>query len=183
MSRKWFSLILITLTVTVLTVAMHTMAARADPGSTPSVVAEETAHTRREIQSDIDSPTISFIDSPAATCYRASVGTCYIEWSYLSVSASASQYIISMTVSIDNRLRAYHSGFFQTAMYIPGDMYAPGFKVACGQRGASGIPELGYSYNYVIRAAETGGLKAANYGTVTCPADKGVVFLPFVTRQ
>jgi hypothetical protein len=126
---------------------------------------------------------ISFIDSPAATCYRASAGTCYIEWSYFSVSASASQYVISMTVSIDDRVRAYHSGFFQTSMYIPGDMLEPGFKVACDWRGASGVPELGYTYNYVIRAAETGGLKFANYGTVTCPADKGMVFLPFVTKH
>lgn len=183
MSRKWFSLVLIVLTVTALTVAVHTMAARADPGSTPIVVAEETVHTRREIEADINSPTISFIDSPSATCYRASVGTCYIAWNYLYVSAAPSQYIISMTVSINDHLRAYHTGFFQTDMYIPGDMLRPGFKVACGWRGASGMPELGYSYNYVIRAVETGGLSATNYGTVTCPADKGMVFLPFVTRQ
>jgi len=62
-------------------------------------------------------------------------------------------------------------------------MLKPGFKVACGWRGASGVPELGYSYNYVIRAAETGGLKSANYGMITCPADAGMVFLPFVTRH
>ena len=96
------------------------------------------------------------------------------------VSASTSQYIISMTVSIDGQLRAYHAGFFQTSMYIPGDMLRPGFKVACGWRGASGAPELGYSYDYVIRAAETGGLKAANYGRITCPADAGTAFLPVI---
>lgn len=187
MSRKWLSLAMVALAVTALAVAASALVARADQGSTPTVIVEEAAQTRREIQSeiqlDIESPTISFIDSPSATCYQASVGTCYIEWSYLSVSASASQYIISMTVSIDNRIRAYHSGFFQTSMYIPSDMLEPGFKVPCGWPGASGVPELGYAYNYVIRAAETGGLKAANYGTVTCPADKGMVFLPFVMRQ
>jgi hypothetical protein len=187
MSHKWLSLAMITLTVTAMAVAASTLVARADRGPTPVVIAEGTAETRREIQSEIqsdtESPTISFIDSPSATCYRASVGTCYIGWSYLYVSASSSQYIISMTVSINNHIRAYHSGFFQTSMYIPGAMLEPGFKVPCGWRGASGVPELGYSYNYVIRAAETGGLKAANYGTVTCPADKGTIFLPFVTRQ
>jgi hypothetical protein len=36
-------------------------------------------------------------------------------------------------------------------------MLEPGFKVACGWRGASGAPELGYSYNYMIRTVETGG--------------------------
>jgi hypothetical protein len=169
--------------VTALAFTANTLVARADQGTTPTVIAEGTTQTRREVQSNGQSPTISFIDSPAATCYRFSVGTCYIEWSYLSVSASASQYIISMTVSIDNRVRAYHSGFFQTSMYIPGDMLKPGFKVACGWRGASGVPELGYAYNYVIRAAETGGLKSANYGIVTCPADRGTIFLPFVLKH
>jgi len=67
-------------------------------------------------------------------------------------------------------------------MYIPSDMLMPGFKVACGWRGAGDMPGLGYSYDYVIRAAETGGLKAANYGTVTCPADVGTVFMSVVRR-
>jgi len=183
MLRKWLSLAMVALTVTALAVAVITLVARADQVPAPIVIAEETTEARREIQAEIESPTISFIDSPSATCYRASVGTCYIEWSYLYVSASASQYIISMTVSIDDRIRAYHSGFFQNSMYIPGDMLEPGFKVACGWPGASAAPELGYSYNYVIRAAETGGLKSANYGSVTCPADKGVVFLPLVTKH
>lgn len=183
MSRQWLSLAMVALTVTALAVAVSTLVARADQVPAPTVIAEETAEARREIESEIDAPTISFIDSPSATCYRTSVGTCYIEWSYLSVSASASQYIISMTMSIDDRIRAYHTGFFQNSMYIPGDMLEPGFKVPCGWPGASGVPGLGYTYNYVIRAAETGGLTSANYGAVTCPADKGVVFLPLVTKH
>ena len=137
---------------------------------------------RREIQSatEIEQPTISFIDSPSATCYQpdTSRNTCYIEWSYLYVSASASQYIISMTVSIDNRLVAYHSGFFQTSMYIPDDMVGHGFKVACGPRNASG---LGKTYAYTLRARETGGLGAANYGSVTCPGVY-LVYAPLVRR-
>ncbi len=182
MSRKWFSLAMVALTVIALAIAANTLVARAAKGAAPHVNSEGTAQMRPEIQADEQSPTLSFIESPGATCYRSSVGTCYLAWSYLSVSASPSQYIISMTVSINDRVRAYHAGFFQTAMYIPGDMLKPGFKVACGWRGASGVPELGYVYNYVIRAAETGGSKSASYGTITCPADAGTVFLPFVTR-
>jgi len=174
---------MVALTVIALAIAANTLVARAAKGSAPVVISEAADQIRREIEADVQSPAISFIDSPSPTCYRSSVGTCYLEWSYLSVSASPSQYIISMTVSINDRVRAYHSGFFQTSMYIPGDMLTPGFKVPCGWRGASGAPELGYAYNYVIRAAETGGLKSANYGTVSCPADAGMVFLPFVTRQ
>lgn len=182
MTRKWLNLAVVALTVLMLAIAANTLGARAAKGSAPIVISEGTAQVRREILADEQSPAISFIDSPGATCYRSSVGTCHLTWSYLSVSASPSQYVISMTVSINDRVRAYHSGFFQTSMYIPGDMLAPGFKVACGWPGASGAPELGYAYAYVIRAAETGGLKSANYGAVTCPADAGVVFLPLVMK-
>jgi len=151
-------------------------------GTISPVISEEAHGARREIQAatEIEQPTISFIDSPSATCYQpdSSRNTCYIEWSYLYVSASASQYIISMTVSIDNRLVAYHSGFFQTSMYIPSDMMGRGFKVACGLRNASG---LGNSYAYTLRARETGGLDAANYGSVTCPGVY-LLYAPLIRR-
>jgi hypothetical protein len=146
------------------------------------VLSEEAYGQRREIQaaSEIEQPTISFIDSPAATCYQPdrSHNTCTIEWNYLYVSASSSQYIISMTASIDNHLVAYHSGFFQTSMYIPGDMVSHGFKVACGSRDTSG---LGNTYAYTLRARETGGLSAANYGSVTCPGVY-LVYAPSIRR-
>ncbi len=120
-----------------------------------------------------DAPDISFIDSPTAQCYQPEQhkDTCYIQWYYQYVTASSGQYIISMTVDIDNRMRAYYSGFFQTAMIVPPDMSTPGFEVRCGTPGSGGNPNLGMSYSYVIRARETGGLGAANYGSVTCPFD------------
>ena len=128
---------------------------------------------QRERQGDPNAPLISFIDSPSATCYQPVRHTdiCYVQWQYLNVTASSSQYIISMTVEIDGKFRAYYGGFFQTSMYIPGDMSAPGFRVTCGPPGAGGNPSLGSAYSYTLRARETGGLKAANYGTVYCPAD------------
>ena len=136
---------------------------------------------RREIEpAGVESPAISFIDSPSASCYQpvASEDTCYITWSYLYVSAGTSQYVISMTISIDNRLRAYHAGFFQTSMYVPGDFFGRGFRVSCGPRGANGA---GKTYAYTLRARETGGLSAANYGSVTCPGVEKV-YLPVIKR-
>jgi hypothetical protein len=145
-------------------------------------IVEEAHGNRREIQmsTEIERPAISFIDSPSATCTQpdSSRNTCYIEWNYLYVTASTSQYIVSMTVTINNRLMAYHSGFFQTSMYIPSDMFGGGFKVACGPRNADG---LGNTYAYTLRALETGGLSAANYGSVTCPGVH-LVHLPLVKR-
>lgn len=146
------------------------------------LIAEEANGNRREVQAaaEIDQPTISFIDSPSATCYQpvSSRNDCYISWSYLYVTAATSQYIISMTVDIDNHLRALHSGFFQTSIYIPSDLYGRGFKVACGPRGPNG---LGKTYPYTLRARETGGLSAANYGSVQCPGAY-LVYIPIVRR-
>jgi hypothetical protein len=146
------------------------------------LLVQEADGNRHEVQAaaEIEQPTISFIDSPSATCYQPdpSQNTCYIEWTYLYVTASTSQYIISMTVSLDNHIVAYHSGFFQTSMYIPDDMVGHGFKVACGPRNAIG---LGKTYAYTLRARETGGLSAANYGSVTCPGVY-MVNLPLIRR-
>ena len=139
----------------------------------------------REAGADPQSPNISFIESPSPMCYRQaeSTGACYIQWRYLSVTAASGSNVISMTVAIDGHVRAYHSGFFQAAMYIPGEMTAPGYRVTCGAEGSSGIEGWGRTYAYTIRARETGGLSAANYGTVTCPADTVRVFLPSTLRH
>jgi hypothetical protein len=181
MQSNWRTTQLSRLIIIGLVLAASALVVRA-AGLIGPVIAEEAAGNRREIQSDaeINQPNISFIDSQSATCDQpdTSRNDCYITWNYLYVTASTSQYIISLTVNIDSRLRAYHSGFFQTYMYIPGDVYGRGFKVACGPRDAMG---LGNTYAYTLRARETGGLGAANYGSVRCPGIY-LVYTPIVRR-
>jgi hypothetical protein len=159
------------------------LGSQAGPSIAATPVSADLPH--REVSDDIESPTISFIDSPSATCYRPIVatGACYIQWNYLNVTAASGSYVVSMTVTIDDHLRAYHSGFFQTSMYIPADMTAPGYKVTCGVPGSGGTDEWGNTYSYVIRARDTDGLKAANYGFVTCPADVVTNFAPFLRKN
>ena len=132
---------------------------------------QDTNH--READGDCLSPTSSFIDSPSPTCSLPKPGTnvCYIDWSYIYVAASSGQYIITSTITLDGGVRAYVGGFFQSYMYLPGTMLAPGFQVPCGTPGTGELSDWGASYAYTIRARETGGLSAANYGTVTCPFD------------
>ncbi len=134
----------------------------------------------REIEGGGSAPDISLIANPSATCTNPvpKTGICYLNWYYFYVTASPSRYIISMTLSIDNQTRLSSVGFFQTDMYIPGDMLKPGFKVACGRLGADGEPALGNAYNYVVRARETSGLTTTNYGLVYCPADLTHIYLP-----
>lgn len=121
-----------------------------------------------------DTPSISFIDSPTATCYRPQeLGqSCVIQWNYLYVTAGESQYILDLTVEIEGRLRAAYSGFFQISLFAPSPMVFPGYWVICGQPGAGGDPTRGRLVSYTIRARETGGLSSANYGSVLCPATR-----------
>ncbi len=189
MKRKWISGLAGLLAAAALLTLLFVAVGAAQAPQRETEVQPDSAETppqQRERDTAPDVPTISFIDSPTANCYRPVTETsdaCYIEWPYMYVTASASQYIISMTVEIDGRKRAYYSGFFQTIMYAPGDMYLPGFKVSCGAPGSNPIPGLGKSYSYTIRARESGGLSAANYGSVTCPAGPRKVFLPLAMRR
>ncbi len=115
---------------------------------------------------------ISFIDSPSATCYALTPGRdeCFLQWEHLSVSTATPDYLIELTLTIDGAFRAIHSGFFQRSIYVPADFYQPGFRVDCGRPGDSGDPTLGLTHSYAVRARDTKGLSAANYGVATCPA-------------
>src|SRR3972149_549387 len=174
MSRKWLGALVGSLA---LAGVLGTLVAHGTPEPQAALLATATSVSadlpRREVSGNVESPAISFIDSPSPMCYRpvAGTGACYIQWNYLYVTADSGSYVISMTVTIDNRLRAYHSGFFQSSMFIPGDMTAPGYRVTCGAPGSGGTAELGKTYTYALRARETTGLTAANFGSVTCPAD------------
>ncbi|MCU0522130.1 MAG: hypothetical protein MUF84_15735 [Anaerolineae bacterium] len=118
-----------------------------------------------------DAVNIGFIDSPTAMCYQPNPAqdVCYINWYYLSVSASPN-YMITMTVTLNPRAVSHYQGFFQTSMYAPFNMHGQGFKVACGALGAGGNPVLGNAYAYTIRARDSANLQSANYGTAYCPA-------------
>jgi hypothetical protein len=117
-------------------------------------------------------PNIGFIDSPTAVCYQPNhnQNVCYINWYYMSVSASPN-YVITMTATLNTYGPVAHAqGFFQTSMYLPYNMLGDGFRVACGALGSGGNPSLGAAYAYTIRARDSAGLGSANYGTVYCPA-------------
>jgi hypothetical protein len=131
----------------------------------------------------VASPNISFIDSPTASCElpRSGTGDCYITWPYLYINGDPN-YIITMTIGIDDKPRARFDGFFQTSMYVPAEMMD--FRVACGAPGSGGDPNVGLTHSFVIRARDSSGLGAANYGTVTCPADEPrLTYLPMIPKS
>ena len=133
-------------------------------------------------QPAVESPDISFIDSQTAACElaRANTGVCYMTWSYLYAYADPN-YMITMTGEIDGKKRARYQGFFQTSMYVPSEMLV--FRVACGAPGSGGFPNLGMNHSYTLRARDSAGLGAANYGSVTCPADEPLrIYLPLLRK-
>jgi hypothetical protein len=151
---------------------------QADSGSGGDTVlnSETQGESQRQISAPIgltapEQPNIGFIDSPSATCYQPDPAKdeCYVSWYYLSVDASPN-YMITMTLSLNNKNVAHVQGFFQTSMYVPYSMLGDGFKVACGSKGAGGNIQLGNAYAYTVRARDSANLSSANYGTVYCPA-------------
>lgn len=131
----------------------------------------------RQIESDsqIDDaqmPLISFIDAPSPSCYQPdpSRDECYLTWYYMYVEAAPATYMITMTVTLNDFGPVAHThGFFQSNMYIPYSMLGDGFRVACGSPGAGGNPTLGNAYGYSIRARDSNGARAANFGAIYCP--------------
>ena len=133
-------------------------------------------------QPAVDPPDISLIDSPTASCVlpRANTGVCFVTWSYMYASADPN-YIITMTVGIDDKARGRYNGFFQTSMYVPSELLV--FRVACGAPGSGGNPNYGMNHIYTLRARDSSGLSAANYGSVTCPADEPRrIYLPVLSK-
>lgn len=119
-----------------------------------------------------DSPDIGFIDSSTPICYQPdpTQNVCYVNWYYLYVESAPATYMVTMTITLNNRTITNIQGFFQSSMYVPHTMYDRGFRVECGPLGSGGKPNLGKSYNYTIRARDSNGLGATNSGTIFCPA-------------
>jgi hypothetical protein len=165
-----------------LAMPVREMAAQTSPqGSTQNhrEMTEVEGENTREVSppsSEAPVPLISFIDSPGASCYQpnSAQNICYINWYYISVTADPN-YMVYMNVLINDRLVARYHGFFQTSMFIPFNMNGGGFRVTCGSPGSGGNPEMGRAYSWTIRAEDTATLKAANYGTVYCPAFRGAI--------
>jgi hypothetical protein len=149
--------------------SVHTMHEACAEGIVEVCEADET--TIRETSF----PTIGFIESPDAYCYKPDLrrDECYITWGDIFVDAAPAGYMIDLNIIIDGRLVARNHGFFQNTMNIPTGMHGNGFKVKCGKPvdhdDDPETPELGNRYEYSIRARDSSGVKASNFGSVYCP--------------
>lgn len=123
------------------------------------------------------------IDSFSPTCFNAipGSGVCYINWQSVNLDVAPS-YLVTMTFSIDNRLRANLQGFFQSGISLNSQVFQPGFRVTCGFPKSDSPSALGNTYAYAIRARDSSGANYNNSGQITCPADVVRLSLPLITR-
>ncbi len=183
--RKWLFLFALLLAISGLMVLRETLLVRSEDQAKPKPLSTLPTTLPYSVpNSQPQSTDLSTNLGTSPTCYnpKPNTGTCYIEWSSFFVDASP-HYVISMTVSIDGRIRAYSAGFFQSSMVIPAPMLNPGFMVTCGFPSSSGSSQLGNTYSYIIRARDSAGAISQNSGTVSCPADVVTLYLPLISRH
>jgi hypothetical protein len=116
---------------------------------------------------------LGFIATESPHCIQLdpAVDACYINFQFNGVSSD--QYVTEFTVAVNGLIAMRAYGFFQGAFSLPrnslGDL---GLRVACGRTGASGDadPLVGLRHPFTIRAKDSAGQNAANYGAIGCPA-------------
>jgi hypothetical protein len=105
-----------------------------------------------------------------------------INWNNFFAQAVSGNYMRSITLTIDDRVRAFYLGFFETYLYVDDLHHSSGFRVPCGAFGSGGHPAVGALDTFSIRAEDTGGYVSTAYGSVRCPAVRLIV-LPLVLRN
>jgi hypothetical protein len=114
-------------------------------------------------------------------CVQSSpaTGACIINFRYLSASDPAFNHL---EISIDGKVRAYMTAFFETSVYLNYAMLGDGLQVACGSPNASGIPGYGRQYVISLTAYATGSPAITDTAVVNCPYFEGKNFLPVVSK-
>ncbi len=131
---------------------------------------------------DAQPANVPIIYTLTPTCYQPvpEENACYINWSYMDVASdpSYSSYIVAISITVGNRLRARYGGFFQTVAYLEPGLRGAGLKVACGPRGADG---WGNTYAWQVSASNTNGLGTSIGDSIRCPGTT-LEFLPSIRR-
>lgn len=130
-----------------------------------------------------DQPDVASLSATMPTCMQPdpAENVCYLNWNNFFAQAVSGHYMRSITLTIDDRVRAFYLGFFETYLYVDDLQHTPGLKVPCGGFGTGGNPSVGAVHTFSIRAEDTGGYVSTLYGSVACPGVR-LVFLPLVLR-
>jgi hypothetical protein len=146
----------------------------------------EALSASRDAPTEAQEPTISLISASNPTCYRPALqsNTCIVRWGAIDVSTASPRTVISMTLSVDGRVRAVYQGFFQSTMHVSPSFHQTGFQMTCGPAGVAGLPDRGHVYAWTLRAQDSAGDETTSAGSVTCPSlDPLHTFLPLIQHR
>lgn len=123
------------------------------------------------------------MSNPVCVQPTDSTAACYIVIRSIQATASDTSFS-NLDITIDGRVRGRMNGFFESSASAYSRMFGRGFQVTCGFPNASGNPAYGRSYQvgYAGYLFGVSGPAASGTATVFCPAFKGTVDLPKVSR-
>jgi len=121
------------------------------------------------------------VSNPTCAQAVATTGACTINIKSINVSSSDPLFS-HVEISINGKVRAYLSSFFEQNIYLNSAMLGEGLQVTCGLPGASGDPAYGNQYQVGIAAYITGSSPIVDSAVVYCPSFVSKSFLPLVSR-
>jgi hypothetical protein len=121
------------------------------------------------------------VSNPTCTQPVVTSGACTINIRSIYVS-STDPLFSHVEISINGKLRAYLSSFFEQSIYLNSAMLGEGLRVTCGLPGAAGDPTFGNQYQVGIAAYVTGSSPIVDTAVVSCPSFVSKSYLPLVSR-
>lgn len=121
------------------------------------------------------------VSNPTCTQAKDIAGTCYLNLRYLNASSSDPTFS-HVEISVDGKVRAFYSTFFESSVYVGNAMQGKGLQVKCGLPNASGDPLYGQQYQVVITAFLADVPSVTDTANVNCPYFLGKNLLPVVTK-
>ena len=109
------------------------------------------------------------MSNPSCVQSQPAAASCSIVIGNLSANGSDISFS-RVELLVDNKLRMYMAGFFESSAYFTYSMVPDAFTVSCGGPNASGNPNYGKSYLVTANAYMADGTSASNTMNVFCPA-------------
>ena len=121
------------------------------------------------------------LSNPTCQQAKSNTGSCYINLRTLSASSDDPTFG-HVEISIDGKVRAYYSAFFEDSINTEYAMLGPGLQVTCGLPNAGGDPQNGNIYPVVVTVFLADVPALTDTANVTCPAYVSTNLLPLVRR-
>jgi hypothetical protein len=121
------------------------------------------------------------LSNPICQQAKNYTGICLINLRSLSARSDDPTFS-HVEISIDGKVRAYYSAFFESSILTNFAMLGNGLQVTCGLPNAGGDPKNGNIYQVKVTAYLGGSPAITDIASVTCPYFISTSLLPVVNR-